>query len=362
MKHIFYSTRVALILILGILTGQMSALNPLTQKLRQCSFTGPNSTFCNLNVLNQACIGGNLNVGGIITGIDGLGYGNTLIVDQVDGNDDIGAANGPRFKTISAALLQAEEGDLVLVYPGVYNETLVVPEDVIVAGVEINTVTIQQLNVTTPTDLIVLGEGSTLANLNLILTSGVDVQLRAINHISPGGSDLSAININNVRIQVTNYSAVPTTSDTIGCAFTGTSTPTVYDLIGAALMQVVSNSTGRTRGVYSEAAQYLLLNGCAINIIGGTNAIGIETTDTTTQTYCFDSLVGGTTADISQTGGTLGLSSTYLINSTANGLSFDSLIYPSFFIWADSDNPVGPGDTLYLRPGNRFCVLYSDFN
>ncbi len=318
------------------------------QLLRTCSFTGSVANFCNANVTGQLCVNGTPIIGG---------YGNTLIVDQVDGDDDIGAANGPRFQTIGVALSQADDGDLVLVYPGVYNEVLVVPEGVTLAGVSINTVTIQQLNVTEPTDLITLGEGGSLLFLDLKVTAAADVQIRGITHVSPGGPDLETTTITYVRIILDNTEAGPTTSDIIGVNYTGLSVPTINDLFGVVIINVTSNSSGRSRGVLAESDQYIVMTTSSIQVDGGTDSIGIETNSMSGITIisCFSSQVSGSTADISQTSGTLGLGSTYLFNSTANGLGFDSLDYPSFFIWADSDNPVGPGDTLYLRPGTGFA-------
>lgn len=340
----------SLIMILNILCFQhLAGYSQINT--RACSFTGPVAQFCNVNVRDQLCVGGNLNVAGIISGQDGLGYGNTLIVDQVDGDDETAAVNGSRFKTIGAALAQASDNDLVVIYPGVYNEILTIPEGVTVTGAGINTVTIQQLDVATPTDLVTLGEGATLAFVDLLLTASADVELRGINHISPGGPDLAATTITYVRITLDNTGAGPTTSDIIGVAYTGISIPSIADLMGIVIINVNSNSSGSTRGVQALSDQYLTITTSSIFANGGTDSIGIETNSPSTSITCFGSEVGGTTADISQTAGTLGLGSTYLLNSTANDIGFTSLVYPESIIWADSDNPAGPGLTLYLRPG-----------
>ena len=183
-----------------------------------CSITGPVSNFCNANITNQLCVGGNLNVVGIISGQDGMGDVRYAIVDQVDGVDITGAVNGPLLKTISAALAQAQPGYVVWVFPGVYNETVNIPAGVILKALTRYLVTIQQLNVTVPTDLVTMGEGSYIGDFILVLTSSEPVQLRGI--YRPGRAKLAVIVIDSNAIFVMN-SATAGTADTYGIYMTG---------------------------------------------------------------------------------------------------------------------------------------------
>lgn len=189
--------------------------------------------FCNVNLANlcataDAQINGNLNVDGIITGQDGLGYGNTLIVDAVNGNDATGAVNGPRYKTIAAACAQATAGDLVLVYPGVYNESITVPPFVTVSGNAPGNVIIQQLNVTAPTDLVILQTGANLANVSLVLTSTMHVRLCGLVFPPSSINQLLSSQAFTVGIIVDNSGAGAGSSDVYGVAFSGpgSTTPT----------------------------------------------------------------------------------------------------------------------------------------
>jgi len=72
------------------------------------------------------------------TGLQGLPFptGNTLTVDSVYGNDTTAATDPYRlpFLTIQAALNTALPGQNVRVRAGVYNESLVIPNDVSLTG------------------------------------------------------------------------------------------------------------------------------------------------------------------------------------------------------------------------------------
>ena len=81
--------------------------------------------------------------------------GNFLRVDQVYGNDVGGTANPFQvpFQTISAALLSADSGQTVYIYPGVYNESLTIPAGVSIRGASTASVFIRKANVTVSTTL-----------------------------------------------------------------------------------------------------------------------------------------------------------------------------------------------------------------
>lgn len=337
-------------------------LDPSAHQFRSCPVTGPSAAnFCNINIANQLCvsgnayIAGNLGVSGIISGQDGLGYGNTAIVDQVDGNDATGAVNGPRFKTISAALAQTQLGDTVLVFPGIYNEAITVPDGVTVTGLPGAMTEIIQLNVTVPTDVVTLGEGAVLSYIDLEITTSEDVQIRGIAHTSPGGAYQAATFILSCQIFVTNSNPNPGVADAIGIDYAGATTSTVTDIIIVANFQVSSTSSGAARGIRVGSNQTNVFTTILAEILGS-NAIGIEVDSSTADVQVFGSTIYGETADISQSSGILGLSSTYLVSSTANNLGFVDLIFPVFLSWTDPDMFIG-GGTYYLIPGSGSVVV-----
>jgi len=98
-------------------------------------------------------------------------FGNTIKVDVVYGDDATGVRNGLPFATVSAALHVAKSGDVVMVSPGTYNETITIPTGVIVRGISPSTCIIQKTNVTSSTDVVTMGENSNLENIKVNLTS-----------------------------------------------------------------------------------------------------------------------------------------------------------------------------------------------
>lgn len=323
--------------------------------LRTCSFTGPVADFCNLNIRNQACVGGDFNVSGIISGIDGLGYGNTLIVDQVDGNDAIGAVNGPRFKTIGAALAQAQPGNVVWVFPGIYNETVIVPPFVTLSGIAPGNVIIQQQNVTQPTDLVTLSQGANIADFSLVLTSQMHVQLRGL--VFPASTIDPTIRSTAITIGiiVDNSGAGIGTSEVYGIHYSGPGVTIPRSNLGlgqtlvASSVLVNSVGLGRKRGVLLDSQNSINVLACVINTLGGTDSIGVELDDPNALAILDGAIINGTSNDISQTNGDLNLVATILGDSTANEFSFDTLLEPNVEIWGISDTFIGPG-TFYLFP------------
>ena len=334
------------------------------QLLRTCPSPQPAASFCNLNMGNFCATGsgqinGNLNVNGIITGQDGLGYGNTLIVDQVDGDDITGAVNGPRFKTISAALAQAQPGDVVWVFPGVYNETVNIPASVVLKALCRDAVTIQQLNVTAPTDLVTMQEGSYIGDFILMLTSSEPVQLRGIYH---NGSATPAILVIDTNVIFVTNSATTGSAGTYGIYMTGIGGPIGFlgDIIYATILEITSSISGTVRGIYIDSPTLLEIITPINQVFGGTtDTIAFEMNNPA----CVVAVQGGSfsgyyfnplgSPDISQTQGTLNLDATYLGNSNANGLGFTDLIYPNTFVWGDPDFRIGGGRTLYMFPGTQ---------
>lgn len=323
--------------------------------------TTKGAQFCDLQILNnlianQLCaqgnaqIAGNLAVDGIITGnVTDAIFGKTLRVDQINGNDATGAANGPPFLTINAALAQSLPGDFIWIFPGIYNESIVIPNGVAVRGVSTGVVTIQKIHVVAATDLITMGENTRLEDVTLQLTSSAHVSLRGI--VFPGTSSDNAT-WNNSILRVDNAGAGAGTSDVYGIHSNGTGQPTdAISAIRDCTVLVNSIGTGKKRGILIDNANAFTIRDSSIFVAGGSDSIGVETNDIDADFAAYNSNISGDTADISQTLGNLEVVGTEFEHSTANGLGFNATILPSSYIWGDPDTPIGSGLTLYLRPG-----------
>src|SRR5205809_218806 len=94
-----------------------------------------------------------------------LNFTNIIYVDK-NGNDSTGQRNGKPFLTITASLNVALSGDIVIIYPGTYNETISIPSGVNVKGIS-SVNTIISKSVSSNTDLITLQSNCLLENITL---------------------------------------------------------------------------------------------------------------------------------------------------------------------------------------------------
>lgn len=345
------------------------------QELRVCPpFSGAVAQFCNVNVQTQLCVNDELVVGGLGGGSLVFGtlaaaapsgqivpsFGNTIRVDQVYGDDSSGEINGLPFLTISAALAAADPGDFVWIFPGIYNESIAIPAGVTVVGIASNAVTIQQIGVTDTTDLVTMGENSQLQNVTLQLTSDADVQLRGI--VFPGTTSATA-NVFFAQLTVDNSGATAPTSNIYGVHSNGTGLPTIeVSAVHSSSINVNTNGSGTARGILVDTANGFNVNDTDILVTGsGTNSIGVETNDPGAAFVATSSNISGTTADISQTLGSLTVGSTNLVNSNANNLGFSTNFIPGTILWADPTYPlILFGTPLYMRPGTSPSNISGD--
>lgn len=221
--------------------------------------------------------------------------GNALRVDQIFGNDATGIRFGPPFMTINAALLQAKSGDVVLVYPGTYNEKITIPAGVAIFGTA-NT-TIQQTNVISDTDLITMGENSTLANVTLSLTSTQHVNLRGI--VFSGTTSITA-KVALCRMIVDNSTAsIGGTSNVYGIHSTGTGLPIPSNpTINNSFVFVKSKGNGNKRAVLVDGANNFNVKDSTLTVLffGGSGSfVAAETNNIAANLFLQSCLLTGST-------------------------------------------------------------------
>lgn len=321
--------------------------------------SGPISSYCNLNVTQQLCVSGNTQLNGDLTVCgtiinDELGFGNTLRVDQVFGTDTPGRAiRGIRqvapFATIGAALAASQPGDVIWVFPGVYNESIIIPDNRSVVGLSFKEVIIQKTDVTTATDLVTMGENSSLQNVTLNLTSALHVSLRG--GVFPGTTSATS-SWNNVYLTVDNSGASGGgNSNVYGVQSTGTGFPAFgFSTLLASSITVNSIGNGVKRGILVNSASGFTINDTNVVMNGGNNSIGAETNNIAASFIATSSNIGGTIADISQTLGSLSITATKLVHSQANGNGFHTASSSGDIIWLDP-NPITSGSMLFMGPG-----------
>ena len=279
--------------------------------------------------------------------------GNVLRVDSVYGNDTLAPANlySYPFKTINGAISNVSSTQTIHILPGTYNETIVIPTGIAVRGENTQTVTIQSANSTSNTTLITMGRNSRLEDVTMTIYSSNAVDLIGINY--PSGTSLTS----KLRTTVLNVSSTNAGSNsTIGIYSGGTSALgyTTSHAIRGTTVNVASQGSGLTRALYITDSSRFGARDTNFSALG-TSSIGVETINVSSFVELKQCSVNGGALDINRTAGTLQLSSTDLINATANGNSFSVNTEPSpifFGVTGDIKNA-----TKNLMPGT---LLHND--
>lgn len=273
------------------------------------------------------------------------------------GDDSTAFIGGNPFKTINGAIsainASSATGITILVFPGIYDETVTIPAGNALRGVNLLTVTIRQQNVTSNATVLTMGENTRVEDVAVLLTSSSHVTLTGISF--PGTTSLTA-KLRTAVVTVDNSTAATSgTSNVYGVHSFGTGTP---DESETAMRAVTI--TSRSAGLGNKRALLVDTNPhnfhCRdINLLttssgGGGSYIGAEVNQSGAQLSLRLTSIRGTTADISQTAGTIFLSATNLQNSNANGLGFSTILQPPIIIWADPGS-LPTGGVRFYRPG-----------
>jgi hypothetical protein len=279
--------------------------------------------------------------------------GNTLTVDAVYGNDTTAALNrySLPFLTIQAALASAVAGENVVVRAGIYTGPLIVPSGVSVTGEGPQAVVIQQLGVVANTILITMGVNSRVENFTANLSSTSNVNLTGV--LFPDGTSTNA----KLRNSIWTITSTATGTNTIlGVAspFTSpapTSTYTAASAIQRSTINVISASTGITRGILVSGANRFSVRDIVVYARGtGTDIVGVETTNINAYAEIKTSSIFGTRLDVNRTAGTMLIGATDLVNNTANGNSFITSTEAANTIFGSYGN-FANGTTYNLLPG-----------
>lgn len=282
------------------------------------------------------------------TGLRGP-VGNTLTVDAVYGNDTTAALdpyNKP-FLTISAALSASSAGQLVFVNPGTYNEKITIPANVSLNGAGAQAVIIQQLNAMSNTTLLTMGSNTRAENFTANLSSSSNVQLIGVDF--PDGTIPTA----KLRNSIWTVTSTATGSNNIyGCRSSGTSATTFAsaNMIQRSTLNVISSSTGPTRGIIVNGPNRFSVRDIVIYARGtGSDIVGVETTDVSAFFDAKTSTINGAKHDINRTAGTIQLGFTDLVNNNANGNSFTVSTEPNH-VYTGIIGNIGNG-THFLSSG-----------
>jgi hypothetical protein len=279
-----------------------------------------------------------------------LSTGNTLTVDAVYGNDTNAAASpySVPFLTISAALAAASSGNNVIVRAGTYNEAITIPAGVCLTGQSTQAVTIQKLGVTANTTLITLSANARMENITCTLTSAGNYNLVGVEYVS--GASITA----KIRTSVINVTSTTINGPSITGALSSGTSSTAYsatDAIARTTINVISSSTGVSRGVYVNGPNRFTVRETNIYARGtGSNIIGFECNNASCVTAIRTSTVSGNLYDVNRALGTMLVGATDLVNNTANGNSFTATQAPASFSFG-TINGLGTNRRYYMLTG-----------
>ena len=302
-----------------------------------------------------------------------LKMGNTVVVDQINGNDATGTLNGLPFQTVNAAVTYM--GTLVLpaggvtcwILPGTYNLSagLTIPATCAVRGLSTQTTRIAwAASVPGGTaTMLTMGENTRVEDVSLTLTS-VDATTNLVGVRTPNTTSNTSklrtcvVTVNNAGL------AVGTTTNVYGILDDGTGTlgPATFsfNFTRGVTVNVQSNGGGVKRGVLVTGANDITFRDTNIYVAAPTDAAstgsyhGVETTNNDadaefrTCSISGPSTAGGYTgSDILQTAPTVGVITSKgiqlgpgvdLINKTAGGKPFTTYVTPTTIIYGLQGN------------------------
>jgi len=314
--------------------------------------------------------------------------GNTLTVDQINGNDATASPSGLPYKTVNAAINNVLTGDTVWILPGTYNLTspITLPAGISVRGLSVQTTIIQMLNVTANTILITMGENTRVEDLTLKLTSQQHHNLTGIEF---AGTTTVTGKIRTCVLTVDNSNAPYNsgTSEVTGILASGTGTLGTasfsFNSLKGSTVNIYSNGAGKKRGVLVTGQNVMSTRDLNIyvaapqNIASTGSYIGVETNNTdnigsiqlrTTTVGTVSTILGGayTSSDILQTTPAIITDPTYLasagiqigpgtdlVTKTAGNHGFSVYNYPTTIYYGlkgDIKSGISGG---YLWPGTQ---------
>ena len=293
----------------------------------------------------------------LMSSITNVNRGYTITVDALYGNDTT-ASTTPYtnpFLTITAALTAAStlasatNRVIVFVRPGIYNESITIPQWVTVRGASAPTVTIQALNAVTFTNVVTMGANTRLEDVTVNVTSSLTgFTIRGI--VFPANTQDTA----KVRTTVITMTVSSTQLSCIGIWSTGASSTayTASDAVRACSITITSAST-------SSSAIGILVSGGTnrlsvrdVNILvggSGTQNTGVAINSAGGILQIRSSSISGGAYDITRNNGRLILQATDLVNSTTDGRGFETSVNANSMSFGVVGN-IASG-TTYLLPG-----------
>jgi len=268
------------------------------------------------------------------TGSSGDSYqsGNYLRVNLVYGNDASATLYPYQipFKTITSALLSVLPGQTVFIYPGIYNESITIPENTSIRGASVQTVTIQQINPVASIAVVTMNQNTIIEDVTILLS--LNAALYFASYVVVEYATGASVN-SQVRSCVISATLLSGRTHVYGIRSSGISSLVYTPTTSLLNTQVQINATGNlsVRAIYINGANRFTCRDVVIFANGtGSDVVGCETDNPSAILDINSSSVNGIIADLYQTQGTIQLETTKLINHTAP-TSFTANVLPMLF-------------------------------
>ena len=182
-------------------------------------------------------------------------FGNVLTVDSVYGNDSTASVGGSPYKTVEAAVAAATSGKTIWVLPGTYTlaSGITLPNGISLRGLSLQTTTLQ-MNVTSSTTMLTMGENCRVEDLTINLTCTGSTNSVVLKGIVFGGTSSQTSKLRTSVVTVRNSTMTKTLTSTVtGIEFSGTGTlsPSTFSFnsVKGSTINVFSNGAGNKRGL-----------------------------------------------------------------------------------------------------------------
>jgi hypothetical protein len=308
-------------------------------------------------------------------------FGNTLVVDSVNGNDLTGAVNGLPFATPQAAINYINTNSLVgvtvWIMPGTYalSAGITIPNTCSLRGLSTQTtrLTLSASNPGGTVTMLTMGENSRAEDLTLTLTStNATTNLVGVN--TPGNTSTTS-KLRTCVVTVDNSTLAHTTTTNVYGIYdngSGTLGPASFsfNFTRGVTINVFSNGGGTKRAVYVSTANDITFRDTNFYVAAPVNSssagsyVGVETTNATCSVQFRTCSISGpstagsyTGSDILQTTPGTGFISNGiqlgpgvdLVNKTAGGKPFTTYVTPTTIEYGLNANLVN--SPHYLWPG-----------
>lgn len=217
-------------------------------------------------------------------------FGNVLRVDQIYGNDSTASPGGNPYLTINAAIAGVTSGQTIWVMPGTYNLSsgIILPNGICLRGLNIQTCTIQMLNVSANTTLLTMGENCRVEDLTLKLGSTGHYNLTGIEYV---GTTTQTSKLRTSVLTVDNSASSNTgTSNINGILFSGSGSFTEsvfsFNSVKGSTINLKSNGNGNKRGLLITGSNQVSTRDTNIYVQTptsgptGSSYVGVETAHT----------------------------------------------------------------------------------